>query len=71
MVAIGFASSLTLSLPLFIICASTDNFAIIIPMMLIFIMIEPFVSAAVYTSVAELFPARTRYTGTSIGFIPA
>lgn len=67
-IAIGFTASLVLSVPLFVICARTDNLAVIVPTMLVFIVIEPFISAAVYTSIAELFPTRTRYTCTSIGF---
>ncbi|MEU0510858.1 MFS transporter [Amycolatopsis sp. NPDC006125] len=64
----GFAAFAVLSLPLFLVVDGTSSLAVILPVVLVFAAIEPFVSAAVYTTFAELFPARTRYTGTSIGF---
>lgn len=64
----GFAASALLSLPLFLVVDATTNLWLIAPILLLFTAIEPFVSASVYTTFAELFPGRTRYTGTSLGF---
>ncbi|OPG14141.1 MFS transporter [Microbispora sp. GKU 823] len=65
---IGFAAFLVLSVPLFLVVDATSRLWLIAPMVLVFAAVEPFVSAAVYTTFAELFPARMRYTATSIGF---
>ncbi len=40
----------------------------IIPILVLFAIIEPFIAASVYTMMAEIFPGRVRYTGTSLGF---
>ncbi|MCV7066247.1 MFS transporter [Mycolicibacterium farcinogenes] len=66
--AIGFAASALLSLPLFLVVDHAPRLWVLVPIVLLFSAIEPFVSAAVYTTLAELFPGRNRYTGTSIGF---
>jgi MHS family proline/betaine transporter-like MFS transporter len=39
-----------------------------VPILVLFALIEPFIAASVYTMVAEIFPGRVRYTGTSLGF---
>ncbi|SFP35933.1 MULTISPECIES: MFS transporter [Actinomadura] len=66
--AAGYGAFLVLSLPLYMIAGSTTSLAVLAPALLVFLAIEPFISAAVWTSFAELFPARTRYTSVSIGF---
>lgn len=66
--AIGFTASAVLSLPLFLIVDHATRLWVLVPIVLLFSAIEPFVSAAVYTTFTELFPGRNRYTGTSIGF---
>ncbi|PXY19266.1 MFS transporter [Prauserella muralis] len=65
---IGFTAYLLLSLPLYMFVASTTSLAAVAPAVLVFLAIEPFMAAAVYATVSELVPARTRYTATSIGF---
>ncbi|GAA5044686.1 MFS transporter [Thermocatellispora tengchongensis] len=67
-IAAGFTAFALLSLPLFLVVDATRELWIIAPVLLVFAAVEPFVSAAVYTTFAELFPGRIRYTATSIGF---
>lgn len=65
---IGFLAFLVLSLPLYLLAAHTTDLWILVPALLLFLLVEPFCSAAVFTSLTEFFPGRVRYTGTAIGF---
>ncbi|MGV9803211.1 MFS transporter [Mycobacterium sp. NPDC003449] len=64
----GCLAYLVLTLPMFLLVTSTTSLWAIAPVLLAFMVIEPAMAGAVYTSFAELFPERIRYTGTSVGF---
>lgn len=64
---LGLSASVLLPVPLFLYVDSAGSLWAILPVLLVYLLVEPFVSAAVFTSVAEFFPARTRFTGISIG----
>lgn len=64
---IGLSLLVVAPIPLFLYISSVGSIWSIAAALVIYLAIEPFVSAAVYTSYAEFFPARTRFTGISIG----
>ncbi|WP_342661756.1 MFS transporter [Rhodococcus ruber] len=68
LVLAGCAAYLVMSLPLFLVTTSTSSLWAVAPVLLCFVLIEAAMSGAVYTTIAELFPEKVRYTGTSVGF---
>jgi MHS family proline/betaine transporter-like MFS transporter len=56
-----------LPVPLFLYVDAASSAPAVVPALLIYLVVEPFVSAAVFTGFPELFPTRTRVTGVSIG----
>ncbi|MEV8376391.1 MFS transporter [Kribbella sp. NPDC056861] len=64
---IGLSASVILPVPLFLAVDAADSILAVAPALLIYLLVEPFVSGAVFAGFAELFPTRTRFTGVSIG----
>jgi MHS family proline/betaine transporter-like MFS transporter len=64
---IGLSAAAVLPVPLFLYVDAASSALVVVPALLIYLVVEPFVSAAVFTGFPELFPTRTRFTGVSIG----
>ncbi|BBY86611.1 MFS transporter [Mycolicibacterium tokaiense] len=67
-IKVGYAAYLVLSVPLFLVVNASTNWWQLIPALVVFAVIEPVVAGSVYTSFAERFPGRVRYTGTALSF---
>jgi MFS transporter, MHS family, proline/betaine transporter len=63
----GLGAAVLLPVPLFLLASRAESIWAIAPALVVYLAVEPFASGAVYGHLAELFPARTRFTGTAIG----